>query len=65
MAVATALLLTLGAAPAPQAGEKKPKEDPLIGKEAPELETSEWVGKSQTLKDLRGKVVVLEFFQML
>lgn len=40
-------------------------EDPLIGKPAPELEISEWLnGQGTTLKDLRGKVVVLEFFQL-
>lgn len=40
-------------------------DDPLIGRPAPELEISEWInGKGTTLRDLRGKVVVLEFFQM-
>jgi len=40
-------------------------DDPLIGVAAPELEISEWInGEGVTLKDLRGKVVVLEFFQM-
>lgn len=39
--------------------------DPLVGKIAPELAVSEWVnGKGFALKDLRGKVVVLEFFQL-
>lgn len=39
--------------------------DPLIGKEAPELVISEWInGKGTTLEDLKGKVVVLEFFQL-
>jgi thiol-disulfide isomerase/thioredoxin len=39
--------------------------DPLIGKEAPELVISEWInGEGTTLENLKGKVVVLEFFQM-
>lgn len=41
------------------------KKDPLVGKEAPELEIAEWIGDGHSLKDLRGKVVVLEFFQMI
>ena len=56
------LLVSMGAT---EGQEEKPAADPMIGKEAPELEISEWVGDAYTLKDLRGKVVLLEFFQML
>ena len=39
--------------------------DPLIGHPAPPLEISKWLnGEEISLKDLRGKVVVLEFFQL-
>ena len=34
----------------------------LEGREAPELTTSAWEGKATTLKDCRGKVVVLDFW---
>lgn len=32
---------------------------------APELEVDEWIGTPHTLADLRGKVVLIEAFQML
>lgn len=39
--------------------------DRLIGQLAPELEISKWLnGKGTFLKNLQGKVVVLEFFQL-
>lgn len=39
--------------------------DPLIGQKAPPLEILEWVnGPEVSLDQLKGKVVVLEFFQM-
>ncbi len=39
---------------------------PPAGPEAPSLEVSEWVnGDPVTLEDLRGKVVVLEFIQII
>jgi thiol-disulfide isomerase/thioredoxin len=39
--------------------------DPLIGKHAPSLDISLWInGEGVALEDLRGKVVVLEFFQL-
>jgi thiol-disulfide isomerase/thioredoxin len=39
--------------------------DPLIGNPAPPMDISLWInGEGFTLKDLRGKVVVLEFFQL-
>lgn len=37
----------------------------MIGKEAPELKVNQWIntdGQTPSLKDLRGKVVVLDFF---
>jgi hypothetical protein len=40
-------------------------DDPLIGKQAPELVISEWINsEGTTLDNLKGKVVILEFFQM-
>lgn len=40
-------------------------QDSLIGQMAPELEVTDWLnGEGVSLKDLRGKVVVLEFFQL-
>ena len=39
--------------------------DPLIGKQAPSLETEKWFNSSPlTLEDLKGNVVVIEFFQL-
>ena len=39
--------------------------DPLVGEPAPELEISTWMnGEGVSLKELRGKVVILEFFQL-
>jgi thiol-disulfide isomerase/thioredoxin len=39
--------------------------DQLIGKEAPALVIAEWLnGDGVTLQNLKGKVVILEFFQM-
>lgn len=36
----------------------------LTGEAAPEINPKEWIGKApgQTLKSLRGKAVILEFF---
>lgn len=40
-------------------------DDPLIGQTAPILEADEWFNsEGVTLNELRGKVVVLEFFQL-
>lgn len=40
-------------------------DDPLIGQTAPALEVDEWFNsQGVTLNELRGKVVVLEFFQL-
>jgi len=40
-------------------------DDPLIGRSAPPLEVKRWFnGPGQSLDALRGKVVVLEFFQL-
>lgn len=39
--------------------------DPLIGRPAPELDAAEWINSPPlTLASLRGRVVVVEFFQM-
>lgn len=39
--------------------------DPLIGKAAPEIETEIWFNSEPlSLKSLRGKVVIIEFFQL-
>ncbi|MDP3892718.1 TlpA disulfide reductase family protein [Nocardioides sp.] len=36
-----------------------------IGAVAPEFDVSEWIGQPQPLEDLRGRVVLVETFQML
>jgi thiol-disulfide isomerase/thioredoxin len=39
--------------------------DPLIGKKAPSLETEAWFNSTPlNLSDLKGKVVIIEFFQL-
>lgn len=45
--------------------EKRALKDPLEGKPPPELQVTSWLnsdGKALTLKELRGKVIVLDFW---
>ncbi len=64
--IAFALLLTLLWAVTPAAAEgSPPRVDKNLGKPAPALDIDEWInGDPVTLKDLRGKVVVVDFFQL-
>ncbi|MBI3083847.1 MAG: TlpA family protein disulfide reductase [Candidatus Omnitrophica bacterium] len=62
--------LTLGVAGSSLAAEELPVnpfgiDDPLIGRLAPALEVEAWFNsRGFSLEELRGKVVVLEFFQL-
>ncbi|MBI2248205.1 MAG: TlpA family protein disulfide reductase [Armatimonadetes bacterium] len=62
--------LTLGMAGSAIASEEQPVnpfgiDDPLIGQPAPALDVEEWFNSRRlSLEELRGKVVVLEFFQL-
>jgi thiol-disulfide isomerase/thioredoxin len=40
----------------------KPKLQKLVGKQAPKLTVQRWVGGEHTIKDMRGEIVVVEFW---
>ncbi|MEO1130713.1 MAG: TlpA disulfide reductase family protein [Planctomycetota bacterium] len=42
--------------------EIKPRLQRLVGKEAPEFTVQRWVGDEYTMKDMRGEIVVLDFW---
>ena len=58
-----ALSLKAEEAPRPERNDARPTLDKMIGKPAPEITTTNWLNsKPLNLDDLKGKVVVLEFW---
>jgi hypothetical protein len=43
-------------------GERRTALDKMEGKPAPEWQIEEWISGETTLKDLRGKVVLIDFW---
>ena len=43
-------------------GERRAALDKMEGKPAPEWQIEEWISGETTLKDLRGKVVLIDFW---